>query len=149
MSNPFAYKSAEELAAMWQLRAMAWTLKNSPKLFAILMRIMANEYTGVTHNTWQVILRGMTGSPELPGHIVLQGYARIEESGRVTTMATTRAGDFFRMAIYRTKYEYVSDMRRLADKLKLSDADRTAMFDVLKSWIPEDRTIDVRGEKVA
>ena len=149
MSNPFAHKSADELAAMWQLKAMAWTFKNSPKLFAILLRVLANEYTAVTHNTWAVILRGMTGTPDLPGNIVLQGYARVEPSGRVTTIATTRDGEVFRMALYRNKYAFVSDMRRIADKLKLNDGDRIAMFDVLKGWITEDKTVSVHGEKIA
>ena len=37
--------------------------------------------------------------------------------------------------------------RTLADKMKLNDADRTAMFDILRKWVTSDMRVDEWGRR--
>jgi hypothetical protein len=148
MSNPFANKSEEQIRSSWQGRALALSAKENGRMFRVLVRSLLNEYTGVTYNTWEYVLKlSIPGFVDLDRPLLL-GYARAELSGRITTQYINRNGDPFRVAIYRDKAEFVSEMRRLADRLKLGDRDRTAMFDTLKKWITEDKSIGVHGEKL-
>lgn len=44
--------------------------------------------------------------------------------------------------IYRSEREMESDFRRLADRMKLSDADRIEMFKCVQRWVVADRRLD-------
>ena len=69
------------------------------------------------------------------------------QSGRVVAMVVDRLQGARLSEIYRNKDAFISDLRRFADKLKLSDADRVAFFAVLGGWIVADLRVDVHGEK--
>ncbi len=147
MSNPFAHKTGDEIMASWQMRALAGS---RDKLQQVIFRAMANEYTAVTSNTWRTLLRMInplfTDAP-LPG---LVGYAKIMQSGRVVSeVIMDKYGVRRTQVIYANKDEFISDVRRFADWLKLNDADRLEMFEVLARWITADTRVGVNGEKVA
>lgn len=145
--NPFAHKSGAEIMATWQIRALDAT---RGKLQQVLFRAMANEYSGITSNTWLTLLRlinpDFTDAP-LPGLI---GYAKVMQSGRVVSeVVMDKMGTRRLQVVYQSKDEFVSDMRRLADRLKLNDVDRVAMFALLGKWIVADYRVGVNGEKLA
>jgi len=145
--NPFAHRSGPEIMATWQIRALRET---RGKLQQVLFRAMANEYTAITEQTWRTLLKminpDFTDAP-LPGLI---GYAQVLPSGRVVSeVLVDRYGTRQLQAIYRNKDEFVSEMRRLADRLKLNDVDRVTMFALLAKWITVDHRLDVHGERKA
>ena len=142
--NPFAHKSADELAQMWQLRSLHASHKLDP-LHRVIFAAFLEEYSGVTPGTWSVIYRGLFGNHDIAWPI--KGYAKIMQSGRVVAMVVDRLQGARLSEIYRNKDEFISDLRRFADKLKLSDADRVAFFAVLGGWIVADLRVDVHGEK--
>lgn len=144
MSNPFAHKSGEEIAAMWQTRALH---ASTGKMQHVLFRAMANEYTGVTSKSWVLLLSIIIPNfnPDQP---FLDGHAKIMQSGRVVSEVFYR-GDRRLQVVYQNKDEFISEMRRLADRLKLNDVDRVAMFALLGKWIVADYRVGVHGEKLA
>jgi hypothetical protein len=147
MSNPFAHKAKEEVLQMWQSRALRAA---QGKLGRVLLQGMRKEYIGVTDTSWRTLLGwifpGYNGQLKYPK---LHGYARVELSGRVTCMMLYDGNVMSRTAIYRTKEEFVSEMRKLADAIKLSDVDRAAMFALLGKWITSDLRVGLHGEKLA
>ena len=146
MSNPFAHLSGEQISATWQIRALR---EARGKLQYVLWRAMANEYTGITANTWETLLRLINKNFKempLPG---LLGYAMIVPSGRVVSQVVDKDYGLRLQVIYRHKPEFLSELRRLADRLKLDDLDRADMFAVMGKWITVDYRIGVDGERLA
>lgn len=153
MSNPFAHKSKEEVLDMWQARALRAA---QGKLGRVLLQSMRKEYIGVTDTSWATLLRWiykidgfLLGLNDLIKFPRLIGYGRVERSGRITCVLQYADMRVERIALYRSKEEFVGDMRTLADALKLTDVDRAAMFALIGRWLPEDHTIGLRGEKLA
>ena len=146
--NPFAYKTQDQIRQMWQIRALAYA-KDHGKIFRVLMRCFINEYIAVTQSTWQSLLRiAIPGYDDLQRPLLL-GNARVEMSGRVTSEVINEGGVVVRMALYESKDKFLWEFRKMADKLKLNDVDRVAMFAVLGKWISEDLRVGVEGERVA
>lgn len=147
MSNPFASAlnigGKEAVLATWQARVLRGT---RGKLGHVLLQAMKNEYIGVTETSWATLLRWINRPYGYPRFV---GHARVEQSGRVTSMTLQPDFSFQRVSVYRNKDEFVGDMRMVADALKLSDLERVEMFALLGRWIPEDRTVGVHGEKLA
>lgn len=146
MSNPFAYMSPEQRAQTWQARVLRET---TGKFRHVLLRCMKNEYIGVTSTSWDTFLRGIGQHDRLGVRPTLLGHARVELSGRITTIVQQPDFSFQRVALYQNKDEFIKDARMVADALKLTDSERTEMFGVLKGWIPEDRTVGLHGERLA
>lgn len=146
MSNPFSFHSREQILEMWQARAM----RAAPgRIGRVLLQSMKLEYIGVTTTSWMTLLTWVF--PGFDGHLkppLFVGHARIELSGRITTMVYDNYGLFRREAIYRSKDEFISEARKLADRLALSDPERVAMFALLAKWISSDLRIGLHGEKL-
>lgn len=141
--NPFAHKTGEQIMATWQARALRGS---EGKLQHVLFTAMVNEYSAITQNTWLVLL-GVIIPKFNADQPFLNGYAKIMPSGRVVSEVFYR-GDRQLQMIYRSKDEFISEMRKLADKLKLDDLDRVAMFALLGKWIAADLRVGVEGELV-
>lgn len=116
--------------------------------FAVLHAIIVAEYP----QALPFLLRSV-----FPGFIDIKlpqlfGYARIERSGAVTCLITRTRAELAgaaprdRVPIYASNDEMCADMRRLADRLKLSDADRTEMFELIQKWVAEDLRIGPEGQ---
>lgn len=153
MTNPFAFKSKEQVLETWQAKALRAA---KGKLGRVLLQSMRKEYIGVTDTSWATLLRWiykvdgyLLGLNDLIKFPRLQGYGRVELSGRVTCVIQYEDMHFERIALYRSKDEFVGEARLLADALQLADFERVEMFALLGKWIPEDHTIGLHGEKVA
>lgn len=147
MSNPFAYKTKEQVLEMWEARVMRAA---RGRLGRVLLQSLKLDYVGVTATSWVTWLSWVF--PGFDGHLkppLFVGHARIELSGRITTMVYDNHGLFRREAIYRHKDEFLSEMRHLADDLKLADFERVQMFALLGKWISSDLRIGVHGETLS
>jgi hypothetical protein len=142
--NPFAGKHAEEIRQMWQSRALAAT---KDKQARVLVGVLAKEYAGGL----AILLRATADSTEFVDikRPFLSGYAAIAPSGRIICDMTDHAGDVRKVEVYRNTDEFLGDFRKLADELKLTDAERTDMFAVLRRWITADLRIGPDGQKLA
>lgn len=129
---------------MWQAAALR---RSTGKMQHVLFTAMQNEYTAITPNTWLVLLNIIIPhfNADQP---FLNGYAKIMPSGRVVSEVFYR-GERQLQVVYHSKDEFISEMRRLADRLKLNDLDRVAMFALLGKWIVADYRVGLNGEKLA
>jgi hypothetical protein len=87
-------------------------------------------------------------------HIVFPGFeglnppalitaAKISKTGAVVADVALRDGTIVRDAvIFRDEMEMQSEFRRLADSMKLDDADRKELFACALKWVVADRRLD-------
>jgi len=137
-------KHADEVRQMWQCRALA---EADGKLQRVLMIALAKEYTA----DMLVLLKVAFGTVEIPMPFY-SGYATIVDTGHIVCMMhDRRIGVTYKgvVPVYDSENEFLLHMRRLADRLKLSDAERIDMFRVLKKWITRDERVGIEGEKLA
>jgi hypothetical protein len=138
--SDFKNKVAEEVRAMWQARVL---LGSSGKMQRVVIVALAKEYP----QALQALLRAC-GIEDLERPF-LCSYATITPSGRVACEMIEKDGSKKFVAIYHNEDEFISEMRKLADKLKLSDKDRTEMFLVLQKWVASDRRVGLLGQRLA
>ena len=142
MTSPLLKNPADELRETWQSRALA---ASEGKMRRVLTVVFSYEYAAA-----MPVLLAAT----FPGFIDIQrpflsSYAAIMPNGKVICEMVDKDGSKKTVAVYDSKDKYVYDMRQLADKLKLSDKDRTEMFKVLQRWIVKDMRIGPHGERLA
>ena len=69
--------------------------------------------------------------------------ARVDKTGRVVANVRMPGGRIVKdMVLYRNEVALRNDFRKLADKLKLNDADRVELFGAVKRWVVADRRLD-------
>jgi hypothetical protein len=142
MTNPLLKKHADELRAMWQSRALA---ASEGKMRRVLTVVLSYEYAAAMPILLAATFPGFTDI----ARPFLSSYATIVPSGKVVAEMVDRDGSKKTIAVYDSGDKYVADMRALADKLKLSDEERTEMFKVLQRWIVKDMRIGPYGERLA
>lgn len=144
MTNPFFSKEAAEIRDMWQSRLLRAT-KGKGDLFQTVLVVFAKEYPAAM----QILLRVSFANfidITLP---TITGYATIEPNGKITAQVMTKSRRKARWIIWESEQAMRTEFGRVADKLKLDDADRIEMFGVLKKWIVADKRIDAFGRKLA
>lgn len=132
-----AHKHADEIRGMWQSRVLKAA---DAKLQRVMLIAIAKEYPA----DLLLLLRATFGTAEI-GKPFYSGYATILASGRVVCMQhdvdSNRLVWKGVVKVYDNEDQLISQTRRLADKLKLSDADRIEMFTVLQKWVARDDRI--------
>ena len=135
-------KIGDELRDLWQVRALAHA---DGKLQRVLLIALYKEYPADI----LILLRVAFGQIEIP-NVMYTDYAAILPNGHVACEQKVRENGLVWkgfVKVYDSENRFLYDARRLADKLKLNDADRTDMFRVLKKWIAKDMRVDPNGEK--
>lgn len=140
-----AKKSADEIRDMWQSRILR---EADGKLQRVMMIALAKEHPA----DLLVLLKATFGTVEIPMPFY-SGYATIVPSGHLVCMMHDRdsAGITWKgvVKVYDTEQQFLGDARRLADGLKLNDADRVALFAMLQKWVAADQRVDHEGRKLA
>lgn len=138
-------KHADEVRQMWQCRALS---EAEPKMQRVLLAAIRAEYPA----DLIIILKTTFGTLEIPTPFY-RGYAFISPGGHVCCEVVDRdpSGLVWRgpVKVYDNENKFLYETRKLADKMKLNDADRMDMFYVLKKWISHDQRLDINDEKVA
>jgi hypothetical protein len=142
----FSRMDKHELAATWQVRC----LKAAQGKFAsvLLTIFFFNYYEQAQYLMWSAY--GRNRDIAFPFHT---GGATIVNSGQVVCdLNVGRLGERLKVRrnvkVFDTEGELIREFRGLADKLKLDDADRTAMTDTIKNWIVCDLRINYLGQRV-
>lgn len=140
------HRHAQDLRNTWQARALA---ESSGKEAAVVMAVLFHNYlpamqillrvvfpnAPLAHNGWTEISRPF-----------LYGGARIDASGKVTCGMVTKDGHRVPWALILDREAQLTSMfRKLADRLKLSDADRVEMTEAVKHWVVADRRVNHMG----
>lgn len=143
-------RHAQDLRDTWQARALA---EARGRQQAVVLAVLFHNY----HAAMQVLLRVVFPKAPLAGNgwteinrPFLIGAALIAPDGTICCDMMRRDGVIAKRApIYRGESSLLFDMRKLADKLKLADADRREMFGAIQNWIVRDMRIDHLGRKLA
>lgn len=140
--NYFWTKSAAELRDTWQARVLAAA---KGKTWRVAVAALAMDEPAKIPYLFNAIYHGFK-DVERP---FLAGYAVITKAGKVICGVVRSGSDSYDYdVIYDSEDEMIGEFRRLADVLKLDDADRAALFEVLRKWVAADQRINVMGEKV-
>ena len=125
-----------DLRQTWQGRALAAA---TGKTGAVLLSVLAHNFDDALLPLLQIVFPGFTSiAPPF-----FSTAAKVAKTGHVVADMVTRTGRIQKdFPIYRNEFEMQDDFRRLADGLKLSDADRVEMFAALKRWVVADRRLD-------
>jgi hypothetical protein len=112
-----AKEKSEREKASWQYRAIEVTRGPGTKTGAILLAVLGKQRATVPQ---------------------FRGSARITSDGYMLCNFMSRSGQIHMSAFVGSVEEVVANFRRLADHLKLTDAERTEMFTKLREWVGTD-----------
>jgi hypothetical protein len=127
---------AFDLRDTWQGRTLAAA---TGKTAAVLLSVLAHSYDDAMLPLLQVVFPGFT-SIAAPFFCTA---GKVAKSGHITADMVTKTGKVIKnFPVYISEIELRDDFRRLADRLKLSDADRVELFGAVKRWVVADRRLD-------
>ncbi len=128
--------AARDLRGTWQGRVLAAA---EGKLAAALLSILAHNFERAMPILLAVVFPGFEGV-RAPFYC---SAARIMLTGQVAADLITKGGQLVKRAeVYRSEAAFQRELRRLADRIKLNDADREEMFAAARRWIVCDFRID-------
>ncbi len=131
------HKLARELRDTWQGRVLAAT-ENRP-LGAVVISVLAHNYENEIEVLLRVIFPGFEGL-KLPG---LCSAGKISRAGAVVADMIRGNGTRVRNAVlFHDEMAMRDAFRRLADSLKLSDAERRELFACVQKWVVCDYRLD-------
>jgi hypothetical protein len=133
-------RHAQDLRQTWQARALAGT---TGQLNAVIQSVLAHNFDDAMPALMAVVYPGF-----VPGHAQIKDMiycsaAKVDKAGRIVADATTRYGrkepD---SVVFTSEIQMQGVFRRLADMMRLSDADRVEMFKCVQRWVVADRRLD-------
>lgn len=125
---------ATDIASSWQAKALAAA---EGKTGAVMLSVLAHNF----EDQLMRICRAIGFSTFLPAPY-LESAGRVAKNGSVIAKVRGRDGVLRWQRLYRNEIQLRDDFRRLADRLRLADADRVELFDAVKRWIVADRRLD-------
>lgn len=131
---------AFDLRASWQARALAET---EGKLHAVVMSVLAHNFDEAMPVLMQIVFPGFIVGEEPIKNAIYSSAARIDKAGCVVADKISRGGVKEKdSVVFSSEIEMRGEFRRLADRMKLSDADRAEMFYAVRRWVVADRRLD-------
>ena len=129
--------SAEELRLSWQGRALYFAREN-PQLGSALLSMMADNFDDTMPFLLAAVFDGVIG-------IATPFYCsspKIDKRGRITAFMVTKYGQKRAHVIFDDEVQMQDIFRKLADRLKLTDADRLDLFACVRHWVKADMRLD-------
>lgn len=134
------HRLAFELRASWQARALAGT---RDKLQAVVMSVLAHNYDEAMPVLMEIAFPGFVVGGTSIRDAVYVSAGRIDKAGRIVADMVNRYGVKTRdSVVFDSEVQMRGVFRRLADMMKLNDADRIEMFHAVQRWVVADRRID-------
>ena len=127
---------AEDLALTWQGKVLRFA---GGKMGAAVLSVLAHSFDEAMPILLRVVFPGFTSisSP------FFCSAARIAKTGHVCADLVTRDGQIVRLfAIWRNTTAMERSFRKLADAVKLTDAERIEFFAAVKRWVVADYRLD-------
>jgi len=135
------HKLSKEFRVMWQGRALAAATGTTA---AVLLSVLAHNYDDAMPVMLRVV-KPITWDAEnqTVKAPFLSSAGKVAKSGAIVADVVQANGKIVKGAVlYLNETELRDDFRRLADRLKLSDADRTEMFMAVQRWVVADTRLD-------
>lgn len=131
-------KEARDLREMWQGRALV-AVEGHGRLSAVLLSVLAHNFDEAMPILLRVVFPGFT-SINAP---FLCSAGKIAKTGAVVADVIDKDGrKHTGVPLYRNETALRDDFRKLADRMKLSDADRVEMFKCVQRWVVADMRLD-------
>jgi hypothetical protein len=135
-SKKFENSLAFDLRGSWQARAL---LEAKGQTAMVLLSVLSHTYDAALLVLLPLVFPGYV-EPALP---CLASAAKVAKSGAVVADVITKSHHVVKdCVIYKSEIAMQNDFRRLADRLKLNDADRIEMFKCVQRWVVADRRLD-------
>lgn len=127
---------AFDLRASWQAKVLEAT---GGHLGAVVLSVLAHTYDDAMPTLLRLVFPGFT-SIAAPFYC---SAAKVDKAGRVVADVVTRGGQIVKDAkVFDSEVQMRDAFRLLADRLKLSDADRIELFKCAQRWVVADRRLD-------
>lgn len=131
-------RTGEELRQSWQGRALALTETAAPKLCRVLMSVLADNYD----ETMPFLLHAVFGSCGIAAPFLCTA-PKIDKAGRIVADLITKYGTLQKSyVIFDDEAQMEGVFRKLADQLKLTDAERIDLFIAVRHWVKADQRLD-------
>jgi hypothetical protein len=130
-------RHADELRDTWPSRALRH-LRRSP-LSIVVLSVLAHSFDEHMPTLLAVTFPGFRSiTPPF-----LCSAAKISHSGAVVADIVDKHQRHVRdMVVFRSTEQMQAVFRKLADELRLDDAERTQMFEAVRAWVVADRRLD-------
>ena len=127
---------SERIRQSWQCRAL---LQAKGLDFAVVLSMLAHSYDDAMIRLLRIAFKGFY-SIKAP---FLGTAGKVDKAGRVCADVVTDYGKVFKMQpLYVDEVHFRDAMRRLADRLRLEDDERSELFAVAQRWIVCDFRLD-------
>jgi hypothetical protein len=135
-------RHSEYLRCSWQGQLLA---NATGKLGVCVMSMLAHSFEAVMPQLMEACFPGHEGIP-LP---MLRSCAKITQRGRIiANLIDKDLVTHIGFELFQSEADMEGEFRKLADRLRFTDAERVAMFDAVRRWIVADFRIDpLTGEK--
>lgn len=127
---------AFDLRGSWQVRAIG---EAKGQTWMVLLSVLAHTYDHALLFMMPLVYPDFDGSIPAPH---LTTAAKIDKTGAIVADVVNRYGVIKETMIYPTELHLRDDFRRLADRLKLGDSDRTELLKCVQRWVVADRRLD-------
>lgn len=122
----------------WQGRALAVTEIEAPKLCRVLMSVCATNYD----ETMPFLLHAVFGTAAVLTPMFCTS-AKINKAGKVVASVIHKGGRVEKdHVIFESEEQMQGVFRRLADKMRFSDAERIDLFLAVRFWVKADQRLD-------
>jgi hypothetical protein len=138
LATEFEKKLAFDLRASWQVRALA---EAQGTTFAVVLSALGHSFPEALPVVMHLLIPDWDG--KAPGPYLIT-CGKIAKTGAIVAdVHYPRTGVITKDAVlYVDQIALRDDMRRLADRLKLTDRDRMEFFTAIKNWVVADRRLD-------
>lgn len=121
---------------MWQCRVLEYT--HERPIGMVVLSVLSHNYDEVL----PVFLRTVFGCVDVNPPAIVSA-AKISKDGAIVADFMDEYGSTLKNAVIaNSELELRNAFRTLADRLKLSDADRTEMFKCVQRWVVADTRLD-------
>lgn len=119
---------AMALRELWQARVLAGS---RGKLAAVVLSMLAHSWPDQIETLCRVVFPGFRGIRQP----FFASCGKILKSGEVVADLAINDDITRHALVFSSKRDMEADLRALADRLKLTDKDRTQFFDCARRWI--------------
>lgn len=142
-------RHVQDLAETWQSKVLRetcrmgglGTLATRDKLGSVLLSVFAHNLDA---GPLSILLKAIFPGFYSIGAPFICSAAKIDKAGRIVADAVMQDNEPPRkdQVLFLSTRHFESTFRRLADQLKLDDADRLKLFTAARNWIVADRRLD-------
>jgi len=132
------FMTGEELRTSWQGRALALTEIEAQKLCRVLMSVIADNYD----EAMPFLFHAVFGSAAVRTPFLCSS-PKINKAGQIVADVISKYGTRQKNhVVFDDENQMEGVFRRLADWLKMTDAERIDLFIAVRFWVKADQRLD-------